>query len=219
LVELLVVVAIIILLAAAMFPLMARMSRAAKATTCTSNLRQVGMAVITYASDHGNKLPSLQPPVDERTGKRPPIWPVTVADAGYMWDGEGTLPCGTGTWTCPSSTFVSNAYGGYGVVEGAIFVYGEKYPIDSKERGSLRLHRIERPGSTWLVGDAAQKPDNPKRGWYAIWSKPSRWDGHCPAARHGDKVNICMVDGHVEALTLQQIEERKLTEEVVKQDE
>lgn len=217
LVELLVVVAIIILLAALSFPLVGKMRQAAEATNCVSNLRQVGLAINMYASDHGNKLPALQPPLDERTGKRPPIWPVTLAVAGYMWDGQGDLPCGTGTWTCPSCDFMSHAYGGYGVVEGSVFVYGEKYPTGSTEPGSLRLNRIERPESTWLVGDATQGPDNIKKGWYAIWQNPKTWSkSHPPATRHGGRANVCMVDGHVEALTLKEIEDRELTVDVIR---
>lgn len=215
LVELLVVVAIIILLAAAAFPLMGKMRSAAEAANCMSNLRQVGMAINMYAADRNGKLPALQPAIDERTGKRPPIWPVTVAHAGYMWDGTGTLPCGTGEWTCPTSHFMSNAYGGYGVVEGTVFAYEELYPVGGKEPGSLRLTKIARPGSTWLVGDTTKNPEDLKEGWYAIWPEPSRWDNHGPAARHNGKVNVCMVDGHVEALTLEEIEQRKLTVEVV----
>lgn len=218
LVELLVVVAIIILLAAVAFPLLSKMRSAADSANCMSNVRQVGIAITMYAGDNGGQLPALQPELDERTGKRPPIWPVTVADAGYMWNGEGTLPCGTGTWTCPNCDFMSNAYGGYGVVEDTIFVYGEKFPVGVKQRGSLRLSQIARPGSTWLVGDTTRSADEPNKGWYAIWSQPKRWNGHSPAPRHNGKVNVCMVDGHVEALTLQEIEDKRLTREVVKDD-
>lgn len=171
-----------------------------------------------YAVDHNNKLPALQPPLDERSGKRPPIWPVTLAVAGYMWDGVGLLPCGTNLWTCPSCDFMSNAYGGYGVAEGSVFVYGEQSPIGTSEQGSLRLALIDRPANTWLVGDAAQKEDKLNKGWYAIWSKPSSWANHCPAGRHGGKLNVCMVDGHVETVTLKEVEDRKMTYDIVRRD-
>ena len=103
------------------------------------------------------------------------------------------------------------------VAEDAVFVYEEKYPTGSKEPGSLRLNRIDDPANTWLVGDASQKPDEWNKGWYAIWSNPSRWSkNHPPAERHSGKANVCMVDGHVEALTIKEIEERELTENVVR---
>ena len=151
------------------------------------------------------------------TGKRGDIWPGLVAREGIMWDYEGDLPCGKGVWTCPSCDFMSNAYGGYGVAEDSVFVYGERYPQGGiREPGSLRLELIDDPANTWLVGDTAQKADELNKGWYAIWSRPSRWAEHCPAERHGGRLNVCMVDGHVESLTMKDVEERELTFNVVR---
>ena len=50
LIELLVVVAIIIVLAAAGFPLVSKMQEAARSANCISNLRQVGLVINMYAS-------------------------------------------------------------------------------------------------------------------------------------------------------------------------
>lgn len=218
LVELLVSVLIIVVLAAALLTLSRRGLDSAKASTCMSNVQQLGMALLMHAGDNNNKLIPLQPSENPSTGKRPPIWPVQLAQGGYLsqWDGRGDAPCGTGVWTCPDCDFMSQAYGGFGVVEGAIFVYEEYMPTGVTEPGSLRLNRITRPGKTWLVGDASRQADTPEKGWYAIWSKPASWTGHGPAARHGGKVNVCMVDGHVERLTIHEIQNRKLTEDVTK---
>jgi prepilin-type N-terminal cleavage/methylation domain-containing protein/prepilin-type processing-associated H-X9-DG protein len=62
LVELLVVIAIIALLAAIIFPVFARMREDGRATSCLSNLRQLGMASLMYAQDNDesfalNRLP------------------------------------------------------------------------------------------------------------------------------------------------------------------
>ncbi|HSP43883.1 MAG TPA: prepilin-type N-terminal cleavage/methylation domain-containing protein [Luteolibacter sp.] len=217
LVEILVVIAIVLVLALASIPLGKKLQDSAHAANCMSNLRQLGATIIMYAGDHGQKLPPLQPETSRETGMRGDIWPVTMARAGYMWNGQGDLPCGTGVWTCPKCDFMSNTYGGYGVAEDSVFVYGERYPIDVREPGSLRLSRIERPSNTWLIGDAARSPDTTEKGWYAIWARPNRWAGsHSPAERHAGKVHVCMVDGHVEALTLKEIEDRKITYDVVR---
>ncbi len=53
LVELLVVIAVIALLAALSFPALMRSRTAARATVCTSNLRQVVLATQLYWDDHG----------------------------------------------------------------------------------------------------------------------------------------------------------------------
>lgn len=168
-----------------------------------------------HANDNNAKLIPLQPSENPDTGKRPPIWPVQLAQEGYLWDGKGTVPCGTGVWTCPDCDFMSNAYGGYGVVEDSIFVYEESSPFGVSESGSLRLNKISEPARTWLIGDTTRNANELNKGWYAIWSQPSRWSGHGPAARHNGKVNVCMVDGHVETLTVEEIKNRGLTENVV----
>src|SRR6187549_1106130 len=52
LIELLVVVAIIAILAAILFPVFAQAREKARATTCTSNLKQLGTAVQMYLQDY-----------------------------------------------------------------------------------------------------------------------------------------------------------------------
>jgi prepilin-type N-terminal cleavage/methylation domain-containing protein len=57
LIELLVVIAIIAVLASILFPVFAHAREKARQTSCQSNVRQIGMAMLMYASDHDNALP------------------------------------------------------------------------------------------------------------------------------------------------------------------
>jgi prepilin-type N-terminal cleavage/methylation domain-containing protein/prepilin-type processing-associated H-X9-DG protein len=59
LVELLVVIAIIAILAAILFPVFARAREKARTTSCISNLKQMGIACISYAQDYDEKMPSV----------------------------------------------------------------------------------------------------------------------------------------------------------------
>src|SRR5919197_75523 len=52
LIELLVVIAIIAILAAILFPVFARAREQARKTTCGSNCRQIGLALMMYAQDY-----------------------------------------------------------------------------------------------------------------------------------------------------------------------
>ncbi|MHB9036721.1 MAG: type II secretion system protein [Armatimonadota bacterium] len=58
LIELLVVIAIIAILAAILFPVFAKARRAAQASNCQSNLKQIGLAIKSYLSDWEDTYPT-----------------------------------------------------------------------------------------------------------------------------------------------------------------
>jgi prepilin-type N-terminal cleavage/methylation domain-containing protein/prepilin-type processing-associated H-X9-DG protein len=57
LIELLVVIAIIAILAAILFPVFASAREKARQTTCASNLKQIGLAVLQYTQDYDETYP------------------------------------------------------------------------------------------------------------------------------------------------------------------
>ncbi len=71
LIELLVVIAIIAILAAFLFPVFARSKEAAKKSTCISNLRQIGQAMLIYMQDSDDVFPHA---VDAADKYQPSIW-------------------------------------------------------------------------------------------------------------------------------------------------
>jgi prepilin-type N-terminal cleavage/methylation domain-containing protein/prepilin-type processing-associated H-X9-DG protein len=58
LIELLVVIAIIAILAAILFPVFAQARESARLTQCASNMRQLGVALLSYANDYDDGLPN-----------------------------------------------------------------------------------------------------------------------------------------------------------------
>jgi prepilin-type N-terminal cleavage/methylation domain-containing protein/prepilin-type processing-associated H-X9-DG protein len=60
LIELLVVIAIIAILASILFPVFGRARENARRSSCQSNLKQIGLAMIQYTADYDNYLPATQ---------------------------------------------------------------------------------------------------------------------------------------------------------------
>jgi prepilin-type N-terminal cleavage/methylation domain-containing protein len=63
LIELLVVIAIIAILAAILFPVFAQARAQARKTTCVSNTKQLGLAVLMYTQDYDETFPLVAAPI------------------------------------------------------------------------------------------------------------------------------------------------------------
>ncbi len=73
LIELLVVIAIIAILAAILFPVFARAKAKAQETQCLNNIKQISLAILTYASDYDQFTP-LQFSGDRDEGDMQDVW-------------------------------------------------------------------------------------------------------------------------------------------------
>jgi len=92
LIELLVVIAIIAILAAILFPVFAKAREKARQSSCSSNLKQIGLALLQYVQDY-----------DERT---PESWNVVNGgNGGWQW-GDACAPYikSIQIFQCPSAT-------------------------------------------------------------------------------------------------------------------
>jgi prepilin-type N-terminal cleavage/methylation domain-containing protein len=88
LIELLVVIAIIAILAAILFPVFARAREKGRQTTCMSNLKQLGLALMQYAQDYDEHWPS-----SDWWGYKKVILPYVKADLVFKCPSEGSYGC------------------------------------------------------------------------------------------------------------------------------
>ncbi len=128
LIELLVVIAIIAILAAILFPVFAQAREKARQTTCLSNGKQIGLAMMMYVNDYDERFPHQQwrDWGDPAVPGRRRAWTMDIAPyvkAGQygtrdtaqhaVWGGSSSVPrtptrsrCSTTVFTKPSSEAV-----------------------------------------------------------------------------------------------------------------
>ena len=100
LIELLIVIAIICILAAILFPVFAAAREKARQTTCASNLKQLGMAVVQYTQDFDDIMPYSKN-----------TYYNAQAQAVYAYGWEYALYAyvkATNVYSCPDDQFAPN---------------------------------------------------------------------------------------------------------------
>lgn len=187
------VVSIIAVLAAILFPVFAQAREKARQTTCASNLRGLGTAVLMYAQDYDEALPLAAYPAG---GYSYVAWHDMVNP--YVRD--------TRIWHCPSSQIaVADTVGGKITSH---FGYNASYLTNIRldfanvaTQTAVALGDVKSPAETVLLSDArASKPRSycGDDGKYLL--PPSAADTDCwgrPAPLHAEGANVSWLDGHV----------------------
>jgi prepilin-type N-terminal cleavage/methylation domain-containing protein/prepilin-type processing-associated H-X9-DG protein len=182
LIELIVVIGVLLILAAVVFPVFSRSKMAAAGTHCMTNLSQAGTAVHLYAADYEDRLPFAAhiwtlsalrrgypvygEPLDSILREAPSLQELlakygTVA-AQFRCPVDHCLNYGRGDQDCSTSTFETT---------GASYVYDETNGLSARS-----LTSFSEPSASYLLGDAAN--------WHV-----------------GSRTSVLFIDGHVRALS------------------
>lgn len=206
LIEILVVVAIISLLTAILFPVFARARENARRTSCMSNLKQLALGMAQYSQDYDGHFP-----VKSVCGSNTACGPYGWADAiqPYLKSYQ-VLQCPSDPNppnSSPSSAYyVDYAYnlwiGGYHVVTGAVYAAGLSYSDFTQPSLSVVLCDITANGQGGGVSDGfvtgCTSPAQSTCGWFISNPRTDTGLAYLPGSiRHLEGANMAFVDGHV----------------------
>ena len=182
LIEILVVIAIIALLAAILFPVFATAIKKGQQVRCATQLRQVGLAIRMYADDHDE----LPPQGGYDLPAQRMNWQDTLLQTAYLADARVLL--------CPSANPTGNGPSyrwSYGV-NGWVMGWNHSVNMDTLPFPSRTVLATEKVGYDW----PACPPGTPVNSPFYF---PLRYD-------HPGGVNILCCDGHVAVVSLATIQ-------------
>lgn len=187
LIEILVVVAIIALLAAIIFPVFTRSRETARAIACVSNLKQIGLGLMQYSEDYNGFHP--------------------VAGAAIGWD-EIDSATQNHSWMQQMQAYVKNQQifqcPSDGDSKYSYFLSARVAYLEAGEFAAMNLKRVQYPTAFVVAGDtfsytggfSATDADKDDYSQNCVGGEPNgtpwiEW------RRHNGGQNIAFADGHV----------------------
>ena len=214
LIELLVVISIIGILASLTFPALARAKAKAHATSCLNNLKQLGIAWMTYAQDE-EYLPEnyffhptgaintntwvrgsmddnpvfrqVDPGIKDSTN-------VNCLKAGKLWPYLGAA----GVYRCPSDKSATDGVPRVRSYSVNSWMGGAALPRQDNYRVFRKYTEIQQPSPSQALVFVDEHEKSINEGWFAIDMLGNHGFFDAPGTRHSGGFTLAFADGHAE---------------------
>jgi len=211
LIELLVVIAIIAILAAMLLPALSAARERARTAACTSNLKQLTLAMLTYSMDHKDTMPPIYyvGSGSAFAGGNVHWIDLIATHAATKAETLRDTPVNSGSnniFYCPNcvKSDSNSAYTSYGF--NSSFSGSKPAPTSTDAQAGTTLVAVKNPSNTFLTIEIGDKtgsfPKDPLApgvqmiNYGARLTRNHQWAGL--GYPHSKGLNIGMVDGHVE---------------------
>lgn len=207
LLEIIVVIAIIAMLAAILFPVMSQARENSRRAACASNMAQLAKSALQYSDDYDNRLVPLGTSLPQQVS-----WPQLLLPYGRH---KGIFQCVSDNSTTPFSWANFPAPPGFNDPFHTSYLMN----VDAEAQPGTGLHiaSIEAPSESIYMSEGAitsnsshpfiTKNSLPKAGAWILdspsnplVSNPADSTYAGPFERHLETSNVVFVDGHVKAL-------------------